>query len=576
MHSRKTLPSFAFALSLFLGAASAASLSAAADDGSGLGSTNFGNILPQAGLGQAGPFSAPSFGDNLPSSYNRDALSPEEFPGLSQQGESPTQPTTISLDRPNAWYKFLEPSLSLTRALEESERKHLLSIVPVPLNLRPTDPHKSENRIVLLRADNSQNYACFKTVYGGVYARNDALLLVSSGKVVRISNISGKEKDLVFKLPNGQMILIGPGSEMVISRSLAAQDLNATDGVARRGFTRPMKCSDLQMAFAQFSFQTMLELPELKYFCAHQNATYMEGLNATISMLNGIRGQGGFRTAVQPNESVLQKAKNPAAKPLALAGKSLPDSDRSKVQTRTEDEQKQKQIAEQKAAGERKQKQIVEQRTQNERKQKQLAEQKAENERKQKQLAAKRLKDEQALLSTAEIVQPEGPRKLRKAQAKSEPARQIAESETAARRSEPLSAAQKAEKQKMLRPRLSSLSEKVKNSFAYNVFEPPAKTAQSAGASRKLLPRKLPGPGTPPDIAKLLLDAEQEEKLSISLRKKADKCMAFIDGGLMGPEQQKRMMIEAKRHLQDAAAAEERCQALRRQVEIAETGRSSL
>ncbi|MBX9688351.1 MAG: hypothetical protein K2X27_16700, partial [Candidatus Obscuribacterales bacterium] len=99
--------------------------------------------------------------------------------------------------------------------------------------------------------------------------------------------------------------------------------------------------------------------------------------------------------------------------------------------------------------------------------------------------------------------------------------------------------------------------------------------AAENSSPRLLLPRKLPGPDTPPEIAKLLLDADKEEKTAAALRKKADKCIAFVEGGMLNYTQQKRMTIEAKEHLRLAAEAEERCQALRRQAELAGSNKGS-
>jgi len=88
--------------------------------------------------------------------------------------------------------------------------------------------------------------------------------------------------------------------------------------------------------------------------------------------------------------------------------------------------------------------------------------------------------------------------------------------------------------------------------------------ASPSGSPKYLLPRQVPGPDTPPAIAKLLVDANREEKNAIVLRKKADKCMEYASSGLMSYEQQKKMEIAARQNIKQADEAEERCQELRR------------
>jgi hypothetical protein len=70
-----------------------------------------------------------------------------------------------------------------------------------------------------------------------------------------------------------------------------------------------------------------------------------------------------------------------------------------------------------------------------------------------------------------------------------------------------------------------------------------------------------------------MLEANKEERTASALRKKADKCIEYLNSGLMAYDQQKRTEAQAKQALRQANEAEEHSQALRRQVEIAESGK---
>lgn len=573
------------------------------------GENSFGRVLPTSGYDQ-GPFHA-----DMPLSEGRiqsggHISAPEAFfESDSLQSQAPLAADTSSssapaagLDRPKAWYKFLEPSLNLARSLEESERKRLLSIVPVPLNLLSARPQSSDSRVALLRAGAAADYACFKTICGNLFARSNALLLVvSSSKTVRVLNISAKEKDLLFKLANGQVITIGPGSELIVAKHLLSTDLLAQDNIARRGFTPLMKCSDMSMVFCQFSYESALQTPELKYFIAHQSPDYQKTLKAKIASINEIRGIGGFRSAVE--QQALQKklayqhssSKNTrAGQKKAEAERPLPAdkgknrADLIKQIAESENAQASKNLAKTESASQEKAKQLAAQEKAKQlaaqEKAKQLAaQQKAKQlaaQEKAKQLAAQEKAKQLAAKEKAKQLAEEKSKK-----AAQERARQIAAEENERQAGQ--------EKQFPAAAAAKSFNGKLKDlAFLKQPKEASKKSKQGATETgrvlskkpeqvsseplKALLPRKLPGPDTPPDIAKLLLDADKEEKLAYSFKKKADKCISFAESGLMNPEQQGRMMLEAKRHLRDARAAEERCQTLRRQAEIATNGKSPL
>ena len=303
--------------------------------GSNFGS--FGSILPRTSLPN---FKMDTEGDTSSDSSSAQpySLSEEEragklrnpTPPVNQTAEfeqamgmsSASAPaTTASTSKTTAWYKFLDPSLNLTRTLEESERKRLLSTVPLPPSLsRSGERTKGSEYVhtIILRAEAKPEYAAFKTTYGSLFARSNSTLLVSNtAKVMRIFNLTGYERDVLFKLANGQIIAIGPGSEMIISKSLNPTELNANDGIARRGFTRTMRCNELSMAFSQFSMPSILDLAEFKYFKKTQDAKISESLNKAVEALDTLRGTEGFHKVLSADEQRTRKLPTIGKAPVA-------------------------------------------------------------------------------------------------------------------------------------------------------------------------------------------------------------------------------------------------------------------
>lgn len=583
--------------------------------------SNFGRVLPSGGYGQ-GPFHAdlPLSQGSLPSSGEFSAAqavfgtSGMDGGAVLQTSEKTQASASFPIDRPRAWYKFLEPSLNLARALEESERKRILSVVPVPMNLNGTESRDKQWRVILLRAGSIADYACFKTICGSVFARSGAVLVLSSSaKAVRILNLNGKEKDILFKLSNGQVITVGPGSEMVISKHLSSHDLNIQDSIARRGFTQVMKCNEQNMAFCQYSYETALKVPELKFFFEHQSSEFQKSMNATIAGLNEIRGKNGFKFAlselasanssklVLPKKDELRASaslkaaeKAPGKEEsvaLLKAGQAIAQKSKRQVSSLTH---KQESIAAMQIAGsemESGSNLSLERKRREEKAKKAAQAQEAIAGEKEKKLA-----QEARALQESKLLKAKAAREAKELEKAERLSRQERAKELAVTKNNEAKVAEKSSlssfgsKLKLAAKKMSEVQASAPRAGAQTGV--PKKDSRGAGTSgaveiaslpkrnssetRHLLPRKLPGPNTPPEIAKLLLEADKEEKLAASLRKKADKCIAFAEGGLMNPEQQRRMMMEAKRHLQESNQAEERCQALRRQAEIADNGKSPL
>lgn len=535
----------------------------AQDNGQGLSGSNFGSVLPQSNFAP-GVFKARTpLSDALssPQSSSGPNLADADFSAAPQGASAASDSnssasslvdTSVGLDRPNAWFKFLDPSLNLSRALEDSERKRILSVVPMPPNLTG-DPRKTDKRTTLLRADASSDYACLKTVCGSLFGRSNALILVFSGKVLRVLNLSGREKDVLFKLHNGQVITVGPGSEMMIAHSLDAHDLVPPDGISRRGITRTMRCSDLQMAFAQFSYPSVFELAELKFFIKNQNPKYLEALRDTVAKLNEIRGTNGFKQAV-----VDQAQHNKEARPVVtrhIEVRSVAPQKQAEAKTELRPALKSAFAGADTRA-----------KAKDKDNEKKLA-------RATKELESDRKKTQELTKESKSADNKSGSDLL-----KFKPAKKP--SQTA---SLPQNKAE--EKSKSKDKGILSFGGKIKESIQAKVTEAKASkpttirsitsssgSLERLSAPRRLMPRQLPGPDTPPEIAKLLLEADAEDRNAAALRKKADKCIAFMEGGLMNAQQQAKMAAEAKRHLSAANEAEERAQAIRKQVELAGKG----
>lgn len=277
-------------------------------------------------------FAAPTF--NFTGNSNDSALHTESLSGpstnsilspvgappstsLESSNSLPPDGSTVSgasrqnSERSSPWYRYMTLGPDLARELQESEHL-LLPIAPVPLNIRADN--QKRDHVVLLRASNSERFASFRTAYGHVFAKSNVVVLVStSQKIVRICNLNGKEGQVLFKLSNGQLICIGAGSEMIIAPGLENISLNANDGLARRGITRLPKDAQLQMAFAQFSFDSFFELPEVKYFRSTLDGASRSSLDSTAAYLDGIRGVTGFRKAIAVER--LPVARKPAPVP---------------------------------------------------------------------------------------------------------------------------------------------------------------------------------------------------------------------------------------------------------------------
>ncbi len=443
------LAAYSIFLSAQLGCIPAAS---AQDSSSSLTGSNFGSVLPQGRFANpSSPFFAPSpftekLGVSPESSFEgQETTSPVLTQSAVNAAASASDGAITNVQR--AWYKFLEPSLNLTRALEDAEHKRILSVVPMPLNIRGGD-RRTEIRTALLRADSSLEYSCFKTIYGSLFGRSNSLIMNVSGNIVRVFNISGKDKDVLFKLSNGQIIALGPGTELIISKSMDSSDLNVCDGLARRGFTKVMKCADLQMGFAQFSYASVCDTPEMKFYLSHQSPKIVADLKTMISKIEELRGTGGFKLALLPGErhqlqaevkkketavpktkiemaaelrakEEKEKAAAKAKEELARLQQSKDEAKQKEIAKVKSDETKQKEIAKAKAE-EAKQKEIAKAKAE-EAKQKEIAKAKAE-EAKQKEIA--KAKAEEAKQKEIAKAKAEEAKQKEIAKAKAEEAKQ--------------------------------------------------------------------------------------------------------------------------------------------------------
>ncbi len=257
------------------------------------------------GAGRTETTLAPS-GSSMSASRSEEAkIAPTTDPGTKFDTTLPDRTAKVSIERTNPWYRYMTLGPDMSRELDECEHS-LLPIIPVPLNIRSGvgDPQKRDHT-VLLRATNNERFSSFSTIYGHLYAKSGVIALVSmSQRVVRICNLNGREGQALFKFPKGQLICLGAGTEMIIAPTLENMSLNVNDGLARRGIVRLSRDGQLQLAFAQFSFESFFELPEVKYFCGTQTQASWAVLQKTAEYLNGVRGTTGFRKAIVMNDKL--------------------------------------------------------------------------------------------------------------------------------------------------------------------------------------------------------------------------------------------------------------------------------
>lgn len=537
-------------------------VSYAEDSGSSLGGSNFGSVLPRAfqSFKLDTDSDAPAAKPNLPSL-------PHEDQGLSsaKPAEESSLQTSAPASKTNAWYKFLDPSLNLARALEESERKRLLSIVPMPPNLGKAKAKSSDYvHTVILKAAPGTDYGVFKTRYGSLFGRSNSLILVSSTtKEVRIFNINGYERDILFKLPNGQVIAIGPGSEMIISKSLNGTELNNEDGIARRGYTKLMHCSELSMAFAQFSLPSILETAEFKHFQKTQDPKVIESLHKTAEALDSMRGAEGFHKVLSAEEMAnksKERKRQEAARQHEIASRSVPvvpPIKSKQIPTNAVSEAKPapssvpvqnvkvsqalkaNKVQPAKAAAAKKDSAtIIAQESKDK-----IAKENKENKAKEKFLAAK----ERFLASKTNISQALKP------------------AETSPK------AASKA-------PKSESRSIEKENESQESIASAAANKITGWVAARRdkkmdeeidpIIPSNLP-----PNIRQLLISAERQEKQARDLRKKASTNKEFSEAYYLSAEQRLHLYVTAKKQFKRAAELEQLARDARSRAAIADNAK---
>lgn len=514
-----------------------------------LGGSNFGQILPKGPfqdykLDSQNPEPAPS---DPVSIYEKEA--PPYAESLRDQLNRPASndaaaaPASITpLSKTNAWYKFLDPSLNLTRTLEESERKNILPIVPMPPSISKNGKGSEYVHTVILKANAKPEYGAFKTGFGSLFGRSASIIMVSStAKVTRIFNVNGYERDVLFKLPNGQIIAIGPGSEMMISRNLNANELNANDGIARRGFTRTMKCAELNMAFAQFSLPSLLEVAEFRFFQKNQDAKVTDGLQKTAAALDSMRGTDGFHKVLSQQEQLVkrQKAKEileprtPTTNRLGSAGvlaQSKPTSAGSAASSPAVARQKQLTTAERNAQ-----------------ELKAAAAEKLAAERKlaEKKSAAAKIASEKKSatekIASSDKAKSQKSEKLKLAEKESKPAQ-----------------GEKQEKTALLSR--FSLKSKEKSKVATLV----SKLRPAEAEEPSIVPANLPA-----DMRELLLLAERNEKQARELRVKAAKNKDFSEAYYLSAEQRLHLYVTFKKQMKKATELDQIAREARDKAAIA-------
>jgi hypothetical protein len=546
------------------------------------------------------------------------AQAPPEHTILDTASDTPALPS----EKPEPWYRYMTLGPDLARELKDSEHS-LLPIVPVPLNIRGNSEGANKSHHVLLCAARGERFASFQTMYGHLFAKSEVVCFVSTSRnMVRIYNCNGKEGQVLFKFPDGQLICLGAGTEMLIGPALDKVSLNPNDGIARRGITRLPKDGPRELAFAQFQFESFFEIPELKYLASRQPQT-VAILRQIAGQINAIRGEAGFKKAIVANEHAVvvrkpaPEKKQPAPPVLVRA---LPPPPKQKPTPVTEKKPaKPVEVArsvEMKPAPKRVDKTVVEKKMEKAVIEKASKPDKASRPETTEKTADSGLslasvgpaitsklrafgrirphKDKTAVSSETKpsaevqpakvataVVSP--PVQQKKVETKPEPTKEIHTVQTASSSNAPAP-----DKKKrfdfMAAVKKPAAAIEAKVTAAANAIQQPKQPQrkpqtlyvdygqagvtyeQNATSGPKL---SSADPSLAQDAKALIASAEREEKKAVALRKQAKKSHDFVNSGFLNPDQCQKMMNEANRHNVCAAIAEDKARELRQQAQVA-------
>lgn len=90
------------------------------------------------------------------------------------------------------------------------------------------------------------------SAFGQILLRHGARALISRlPEGVRIVNLTGQKSSVMLRLPDGKILSVGPGSELVASKSIQYAKATPADGIARRAQTKPFAAGDTFISIAE-------------------------------------------------------------------------------------------------------------------------------------------------------------------------------------------------------------------------------------------------------------------------------------------------------------------------------------
>lgn len=147
---------------------------------------------------------------------------------------------------------------------------------------------------------------------GTVCLRDGAKALVSrSMHSLRVLSLTGRKNSVLVKFPSGRTLAIGPGSELVASRSRDLLAAHPNDGILRRGMSPIFSTGDMFVAVNEFSGASVLKATGLAQALTRDGSSsekrFCNSVMKTAAALAIMRGSGGFRPGADETGSFLAR-----------------------------------------------------------------------------------------------------------------------------------------------------------------------------------------------------------------------------------------------------------------------------
>ncbi|HEY9868644.1 MAG TPA: hypothetical protein V6D08_05720 [Candidatus Obscuribacterales bacterium] len=146
--------------------------------------------------------------------------------------------------------------------------------------------------------------------FGAVCIKDGARALVCrSSDCLRVANLTGKKHSVLVRFPSGKALSVGPGGELVATRSPDLLQSHPADGIARRATGPVFSTGDLFVRVNELSPATVLLATGLSRGIGSAGNAAEKRLCATVmksaAVLAVMRGSHGFRSATPDGGSAL-------------------------------------------------------------------------------------------------------------------------------------------------------------------------------------------------------------------------------------------------------------------------------